>query len=134
MFPVRSQMHARILTSMKCHFSSQSSESFKYQVLFYDYVPNILEKRDPYRSAHFKHVMKLVDKGSLQLGGAWGVDGDEEFQDFGNKVVDGACVVFKGMTREEIVKFVKEDPYFVNGLISGYRIRPWTVVVGAVMN
>ena len=78
--------------------------------------------------------MKLVDKGSLQLGGAWGVDGDEEPPDSENIMVDGACVIFKGMTKDEIITFVNEDPYFRNGLISGYRIRPWTVVVGAVMN
>ena len=134
MFSVRSRIYIGFSSSKKHLFSSQSSEHSKYHVLFYDYVPNVLEKRDPYRPAHFKHVMKLVDKGTLQLGGAWGVDGDDENPDFGNNTVDGACVIFKGMTREEIVAFVKEDPYFVNGLISGYRIRPWTVVVGAAMN
>ena len=77
--------------------------------------------------------MNFVDKGNLQLGGAWGIDGEKDSAGAENKEVDGACVVFKGMTSDEILAFVKEDPYFVNGLISGYRIRPWTVVVGSVM-
>ena len=133
MFSIRSRIYKGIVSSTKCGFSSQSSDPSKYHVLFYNYVPNILEKRTPYRSAHLKHVMNFVDKGNLQLGGAWGIDGDNGSVGVENKEVDGACVVFKGMTSDEIVTFVKEDPYFVNGLISGYRIRPWTVVVGSVM-
>ena len=26
---------------------------------------------------------------------------------------------------------MKKDPYFLNGLVKGHKIRPWTVVVGS---
>ena len=115
------------------HLNSSSTKQSTYHVLFYDYVPNILEKRIPYRQDHLKHAMSLVEKGHLQLGGAWAVDEDNKSNDSSNNQIDGACIVLKDMKKEEIENFVKNDPYFINGLVPNYRIRPWSVVIGAAM-
>ena len=31
----------------------------------------------------------------------------------------------------QVEQFVAADPYVANGLVTAWRIRPWTVVVGA---
>ena len=43
--------------------------------------------------------------------------------------VDGALFIFKNVPREEIDAYVQSDPYVVNGLVTGWKIKPWTVVV-----
>lgn len=89
-----------------------------YYILFYDFVENYLEKRTPYRAAHFDHITPYVNNGQLRLGGA-----------FANPA-DKAALVFYVDSRGIIEEFVKADPYYLNGLIRDYSIREWTVVVG----
>lgn len=92
-----------------------------YFLLFYDYVENIVERRAPYREAHLAMVRDYVDRGELVLGGA--------FAD----PADGAAIVFKLEDKTKVEEFVRKDPYVVNGLVSGWRIREWTVVVGSAL-
>ena len=47
--------------------------------------------------------------------------------------VDGAALVFKVDDRAKVEGFVGKDPYAVNGLVTGWRIREWTVVVGTAL-
>lgn len=42
----------------------------------------------------------------------------------------GAALVFKADDREVVERFVAGDPYGREGLVTGYRIREWTVVLG----
>jgi hypothetical protein len=92
-----------------------------YFLLLYDYVENIVERRAPYREAHLAMVREYVARGELVLGGA--------FAD----PADGAAIVFKVEDKAKLEDFVKNDPYVVNGLVSGWRIREWTVVVGSAL-
>ncbi len=43
--------------------------------------------------------------------------------------VDGGLFIFKNTSKEEIDSYVKADPYVVHGLVTGWKIKPWTVVV-----
>jgi len=43
---------------------------------------------------------------------------------------DGAVLVFKGDSPANAEEFAKNDPYVLNGLITEWRVRPWTVVIG----
>jgi uncharacterized protein YciI len=90
-----------------------------YFLLLYDYVDNIVERRAPFREAHLSLARESLKRGDLLLGGA-----------FANPI-DGAALVFKANDRSTVEKFVQADPYVQNGLVTQYRIRPWTVVVGA---
>lgn len=90
-----------------------------YFLLLYDYVDNVLERRAPHREAHLALVREYVDRGELVLAGA--------FAD----PVDGAALAFKVDKRTKVEDFVAHDPYVVQGLVTGWRIRPWTVVVGS---
>jgi uncharacterized protein YciI len=92
-----------------------------YFVLFYDYVENIVERRTPYRDAHLARVQEYVARGELVLGGA--------FAD----PVDGAAIVFEVADRARVDAFARKDPYVINGLATGWRVREWTVVVGAAL-
>ena len=92
-----------------------------YFLLFYDYVDNVVERRAPYREAHLSLVREYVDQGELVLGGA--------FAD----PVDGAALAFKVAGRAKVEEFVGRDPYVVNGLVTGWWVRRWTVVVGMAL-
>lgn len=85
-------------------------------VLFYDYVPDILERRAPHREAHLALVSELHAAGSLVMGGALG------------DPPHGAALVFTAP--EAADAFVEADPYVAAGLVTAHRIEPWAVVAG----
>ena len=43
--------------------------------------------------------------------------------------VDGALFIFKNVSKEDVEAYVKSDEYVLNGLVTGWKIKPWTVVV-----
>lgn len=91
-----------------------------HYLLFYDYAENAVERRAPYREAHLKLAREFQDRGELLLGGA--------FAD----PVDGAVLVFQVNDASMVEAFVKKDPYVASGLVTAWRVRPWTVVVGTL--
>lgn len=90
-----------------------------YYLLFYDYVEDILERRTPYRAEHLALAQAAHERGELLMAGALA------------EPVDGAVFIFKTEGPEPIEAFVHNDPYVRNGLVTAWRIRPWTVVIGA---
>ncbi len=44
--------------------------------------------------------------------------------------VDGAALVFQADDASVVEAFVAADPYVREGLVTNWRIRPWTVVIG----
>jgi uncharacterized protein len=88
-----------------------------YFALFYDYVPDIAERRKPHREAHLALLRALHAEGRLAMAGAF-------------QPLDGALLIFKVDAPAEVEAFVKADPYARNGLVTSWRIREWTVVVG----
>ncbi len=88
-------------------------------VLFYDYVENVLEKRAPFRGDHLALANEYRERGELLMAGA--------FAD----PVDGAAFVFAVDDPARVEAFVAADPYVANGLVPSWRIREWTVVIGA---
>ncbi|HET7752522.1 MAG TPA: YciI-like protein [Anaeromyxobacteraceae bacterium] len=90
-----------------------------YFALFYDYVPDVLEKRAPHRAEHLARANAERAAGRLVLAGAF------------DPPTDGALFVFKAESAAEVEAFVRDDPYVKNGVVTGWRVKPWTVVVGA---
>lgn len=86
--------------------------------LLYEYVPDILERRKPFREEHLALLRKLHAEGRLVMAGAW-------------QPADGALLLFRADAPAEVEAFVKADPYARNGLVTSWRIREWTVAVGA---
>jgi uncharacterized protein len=48
---------------------------------------------------------------------------------FGNPV-DGAALVFRAADASVGERFAAHDPYVQSGLVTSWRVRPWTVVIG----
>ena len=89
----------------------------RFSLLFYSYVPDILERRDPFRAAHIQGAKDAVASGEMRMAGALA------------DPVDGAVFVFSPETpTEKIEAFAKSDPYVVNGLVTEWKVRPWMVV------
>ena len=89
-----------------------------YFLLFYETVENYVEKRAPFREAHLAYAKAAHDRGELYLGGAL------------SEPADGAVLVFRSDNVTAAENFAKNDPYVLNGLISKWTVRPWTVVIG----
>jgi uncharacterized protein YciI len=90
----------------------------KHFLLFYDACPDYVEKRKPFRGAHLTYAWAAHERGELVLGGA--------FAD----PVDGAVLFFQGESAQVAEAFASSDPYVVNGLVTAWRVREWTTVVG----
>jgi len=89
-----------------------------HYLLFYEFVPDYLERRPKFRAEHLANGWKAVDRGELVLAGALA------------DPVDGAVLVFNGQSPAVAENFAKADPYVVNGLVTRWFVRPWTTVVG----
>ncbi len=90
-----------------------------HYLLFYDVVEDYATRRMPFRTAHLEHGRQALARGELVLGGA-----------FANPV-DGAVLLFQGDSPAVAEKFAKSDPYVLNGLVTKWRVREWTTVIGA---
>jgi len=89
-----------------------------YFALFYDTVDNFAERRQPYRQEHLALVEQAHRDGRLLLAGAL-------------KPADGALLIFKTDSAAEVEAFARNDPYVARGLVKDWRVREWTVVIGA---
>ena len=90
-----------------------------HYLLFYNVVDDYAAGRLPFRAAHLAHGRQALARGDLVLGGA-----------FANPV-DGAVLLFQGNSPAAAEEFAKTDPYVLNGLVTSWRVREWTTVVGA---
>jgi uncharacterized protein YciI len=99
----------------------ESKEASMYYLLLYEVVDDYVKKRAPFRDEHLRVGKESAEKGELLLGGAF------------DNPVDGAALIFKADNRGAVEDFVKNDPYVKNGLITNWKIREWTVVIGSVL-
>src|SRR5690348_17294734 len=90
----------------------------RYFALEYDVVPNFAERRTRFRPAHLRLLREAHDRGALVLAGALG------------EPPDGALLVFRGESASFVEEFARGDPYVREGLVTAWRVRPWTVVIG----
>jgi uncharacterized protein YciI len=89
-----------------------------YFALLYETVPDHLERRKPFRAEHLALAEEERRAGRLVMAGAFDApDG-------------GALLVFRAASAADVEAFVARDPYVRNGLVTSWRVRPWTVVVG----
>ena len=87
-------------------------------ILFYDYVPDYLQRRAAYRDAHVAYIRPYLERGEVLLGGA-----------FANPA-DGAAIVFDLENSAQVEDFAASDPYVLNGLVTRWHVREWITVVG----
>ena len=70
------------------------------------------------RDAHLAKAWAAHDRRELILAGALAYP------------VDGAALLFAGNSADIAANFARDDPYVVNGLVTRWRVREWTTVVG----
>jgi uncharacterized protein len=88
----------------------------KYFALIYEVVPDFLARRAEFRQAHLQRVREAHERGELPLAGALG------------DPPDAALLVFHAASIEVAENFARTDPYVINGLVTRWRARFWTVV------
>jgi uncharacterized protein YciI len=89
-----------------------------HYLLFYDVVADYADRRTPFRKDHLAYARAAVTRGELVLGGALA------------NPVDGTVLLFKGDSAAAAEAFARADPYVTNGLVTRWRVREWTTVVG----
>lgn len=91
----------------------------QYRILIYDYVPDIVDRRDLYRPGHLANIAAHVASGAVVIAGAVGVP------------PHSGHIVFADVDDATISAFVAADPYMTAGLITAWRVEPWAVVAVA---
>ena len=86
-------------------------------LLEYSLTDDYLERRSALREEHLALAQAAHERGELLLAGAL------------PDPYDRAVLVWTA-PRETVEEFVARDPYVVRGLVTGWTIRPWNVVVG----
>ena len=89
-----------------------------YHLLLYDLVEDYLDRRTPLRGEHLELARAAHRRGELLLAGALA------------DPVDAAVLVFRTDDRSVVERFASSDPYVREGLVTRWRVRPWTVVIG----
>jgi uncharacterized protein YciI len=85
-------------------------------LLLYEYVADILERRVPHRESHLEKIRDARAEGKIGLAGALG------------DPPSGGAFQFTAVGVEEIEAFVAADPYVRAGLVTSWKILPWTLV------
>jgi uncharacterized protein YciI len=89
-----------------------------YYALFYEVVGDFIARRAAYRDEHLRLAREVHARGELVLAGALA------------DPADGALIVFQGESAATAEAFARQDPYVKNGLVTKWKVRNWTVVVG----
>lgn len=89
-----------------------------HYLLLYDVVPDYVARRAQYRAEHLALARAAIARGELVLGGALA------------DPPDGVVILFRGDSPAAAEAFARADPYVQHGLVTRWRVRPWTTVVG----
>ena len=89
-----------------------------YFLLLYDVVGDYLERRGEFREEHLALADAARERGELVMAGALA------------EPADSAVLVFRCDESSVAERFAEADPYVRNGLVTRWRVRPWTVVIG----
>jgi uncharacterized protein YciI len=92
-------------------------EITRRHLLLYEYVTeNLLERRAPHREGHLALIREWTADGRILMAGAVG------------DPPTGAVIVFDSDNPAEAERFTSLDPYVANGLVTSWRVEPWSVV------
>jgi uncharacterized protein len=89
-----------------------------HYLLIYEVADDYLTRRTAFRAEHLALATAAVERGELVLGGALA------------NPVDGAVLLFRGESAAAAERFAVADPYVTNGLVTRWRVREWTTVIG----
>lgn len=88
-------------------------------LLRYEYIPDVLEKRGPFREGHLGLAKQLASEGKCLSGGPT--------KPPNMQVPTGALFIFTDLATAEM--FVEKDPYVSGGIVTGHSIEEWNVLI-----
>jgi uncharacterized protein YciI len=91
-----------------------------HYLLCYDLAADYLERRGEFRTEHLQLAWAAQERGEIIVAGALA------------DPADMAVLMFQGDSPEVAERFARADPYVINGLVTGYRVRQWNTVVGDI--
>ena len=89
-----------------------------HYLLTYDIVSDYVTRRAPLRGEHIRLARAAVARGELVLGGAVG------------NPPESVALLFRGDSPAAAEAFAAVDPYVIHGIVTRWRVREWTTVVG----
>ncbi len=89
-----------------------------HYLLMYEVVADYGTARVPYRKSHLLHATAAYERGEIIMAGALA------------NPPDGAVLIFQGDSPKVAVDFANADPYVLNGVVTAWRVREWTTVIG----
>ena len=89
-----------------------------HYLLMYDFAPDYMERRAEFRNEHLALAWQGQERGEVVLGGALA------------DPPDTGLLLFRCDSPATAERFAQADPYVKNGLVSRWRVRKWTTVVG----
>ena len=89
-----------------------------YVLMYESVVPDYVARRAAFRDEHLRLAWEAHARGELVLAGAFA------------EPIDGAMLLFKGDSPAVAERFAASDPYVRNGLVTKWRVRSWSTVVG----
>lgn len=89
-----------------------------YYALFYHVADDYMARRSLYRDDHLRLAQEAHRRGELLLAGAF------------SDPADRALLVFRAPDKAVAEDFARHDPYVLNGLVTRWEVRAWTVVIG----
>jgi uncharacterized protein YciI len=92
--------------------------AMNYYVLFYRVIEDYLARRSAFREEHLRLAREAHRRGELVLAGAL------------SDPADGALLVFRAPEPSVVEDFARNDPYVIRGLVTGWEVRAWAVVIG----
>jgi len=87
-------------------------------LLMYELAPDYLARRGEFRDEHLQLAWDAQERGEIVIAGALA------------DPADTAVLLFSGDSPEAAERFARADPYVTNGLVTNWRVRQWTTVVG----
>ncbi len=89
-----------------------------YYVLIYTTAEDYLERRTQFREEHLAYAQAAHARGELLLAGALA------------DPADSAVLIFRTEDASTVEEFARNDVYVRNGVVTSWKVRPWTVVIG----
>jgi uncharacterized protein len=83
-------------------------------ILFYEYVPDVVERRGPHREGHLALIRRWYDEGRIVMAGG-----------LGDPPRSGLIVLRVDDPQAAAEEFVAEDPYQPAGLVTSWRVEPF---------
>jgi uncharacterized protein len=83
-------------------------------VLFYEYVPDVVERRGPHREGHLALIRRWYEEGRIVIAGG-----------LGDPPHSGLIVLRVDDPQAAAEEFVAEEPYQPAGLVTSWRVEPF---------